>query len=173
MPPTSLIGISGKQYSGKDVLADALVEHLPGFRKIPLALAIKRAYGEKHHLTLEEIEADKAIHRPGLIALGDWGRSQDPDFWLKQVLAIPGPKIISDVRLKREYELLRASGAFLIRVDADRAVRLTRGNLVSETDLTECDLDSIQDWDAVLVNQGDLADFKAKIRELAPRIFSN
>ncbi|MBX2860924.1 MAG: hypothetical protein KTR14_06800 [Vampirovibrio sp.] len=152
----TIIGISGKQYAGKDALADYLIQHLPGFQKIPLAGAIKQAYAQQHGLTLAEIEADKAIYRPGLIALGDWGRQQDPDYWIKQVLAIPGPKVISDVRLKREYELLRTSSAYLIRLEAHRSVRAQRGNIVSETDATECDLDDVTDWDYTLTNNGTL-----------------
>jgi phosphomevalonate kinase len=166
MNPPHLIGISGKQFSGKDVLADALVVALEGYEKIPLALAIKQEYGRRHGLTLEEIEANKAEHRPGLIVLGDWGRGQDPDYWLKQVLRVPGRKIISDVRLRREFELLREHGAYLVRVEADRRVREGRGRLVSETDLTECDLDGVETWDCVLENNGTVEAFETAIQRL-------
>jgi len=158
-----IIGISGKQFSGKDVLTRLLLERLPGFRQIPLALAIKQAYGQQHGLTLEEIEANKAQYRPGLIALGDWGRAQDPDYWLKQVLGLPGKKIISDVRLMREYDLLRERGAFLIRINADRAIRAQRGQLVSEEDPTECALDDILTWDLVLINNGSLQELQMEL----------
>lgn len=161
-----LIGISGKQYSGKDVLAQLIQDRLPEFKKIPLALAIKQEYAHRHHLTLEEIETKKAHYRPDLIALGDWGRQQDPDYWLKQVLAQPGKKIISDVRLKREYDLLREQGAFLIRLNADRAVRAQRGTIVSEDDPTERELDSITGWDAVLTNNGSLQELTNQLDHL-------
>lgn len=152
----SIIAISGKQYSGKDVLAHLLLERLPDFKQVPLAGAIKQAYAAQHHISVEEVEANKAQHRPGLIALGDWGRAQDPDYWIKQVLEQPGRKIISDVRLQREYDLLRAQGAFLIRLNADRAIRAQRGLIVNEDDPTECALDDITDWDAILTNNGSL-----------------
>jgi phosphomevalonate kinase len=158
-----IIGISGKQFAGKDVLTRLLLQHLPTFRQIPLALAIKQAYAQQHGLTLEQIEASKAQYRPGLITLGDWGRAQDPDYWIKQVLSQPGQKIISDVRLQREYDLLREQGAFLIRVNADRAVRAQRGQLVSEDDPTECALDSTQDWDAVLINNHTVAELATQL----------
>lgn len=147
-----LIAISGKQYSGKDLLTDLLIKRLPGFKKIPLALAIKEEFANRHGLTLAEIEAHKAQYRPGLIALGNWGRAQDPDYWLKQVLSQPGKKIISDLRLKREYDLLKAEGAFLIRLEADRAIRAKRGDIVSEDDPTEWELDKIAEWDLRLEN---------------------
>lgn len=147
-----LIAISGKQYTGKDLLADLLIEHWPHFKKVPLALAIKEEFAKRHGLTLAEIEANKAHYRPGLIELGNWGRAQDPDYWLKQVLSQPGKKIISDMRLKREYDLLKAEGAFLIRLETDRAIRAKRGHIVSEDDPTERELDRITEWDLVLEN---------------------
>ncbi len=162
----TLIGISGKQFSGKDQLTTLLLKALPSFKQVPLALAIKQAYAKQHHVSLEEIEANKAQYRPGLIDLGDRGRSEDPDYWLKQVLDIPGPKIISDVRLWREYDLLKNHGAFLIRVEASRSIRAQRGALVSEDDPTECELDALEGWDAVLRNEGTLDDLSKKLQAL-------
>lgn len=147
-----LIAISGKQYTGKDLLADLLIDRLPGFKKIPLALAIKEEFAKRHSLTLAEVEANKAHYRPGLIELGNWGRGQDPDYWLRQVLSQPGKKVISDMRLKREYDLLKAKGAFLIRLEASREIRAQRGNIVSENDPTERELDAITEWDLMLEN---------------------
>ncbi|MCE3235709.1 MAG: hypothetical protein K0Q50_1889 [Vampirovibrio sp.] len=147
-----IIAISGKQYSGKDLLAQLIMERLPEFRKVPIAQAIKQEYAHRHGLTLEEIEANKAHYRPDLIALGDWGRAQDPDYWLKQVLAQPGKKIISDLRMRREYDLLKKHGAYLIRLNANRDVRAQRGTIVSEDDPTENELDTINAWDAILTN---------------------
>ncbi len=162
-----VIAISGKQFSGKDTVAHLLLEALPGFQQIPIARAIKQAYAAQHNLTLEAIETDKATHRPGLIALGNWGRAQDADYWLKHLLEIPGAKIISDLRLRHEYDLLKANGAFLIRVNAERAVRAQRGTLVSETDPTECDLDDIppEGWDIVIENNGSLEMLYAALQD--------
>jgi len=167
-PRPKIIGLSGKQYAGKDAVATLLIKTLPQYRQVPIAMAIKKAYGQQHNLSLAKIEAHKAQHRPGLIALGDWGRAQDLDYWLKAVIAQSeaGPIIISDVRLRREYELLRHHGAFLIRVEADRTVRANRGQLVSETDPTECDLDNIQDWDAVIENNGDKTQLEESLQQM-------
>lgn len=172
-PPTpknparaDMIAISGKQYAGKDVLADLLLERLSGFRKVPLAGAIKEAYARQRGLGVEEVERRKAEHRPGLIAMGDWGRKQDPDYWLQQVLAQPGKKIIPDVRLKREYDLLKSAGAFLIRLEASREIRSRRGTIVSEGDPTETQLDAVTDWDAVLTNNGAVDDLAAQLDRL-------
>jgi phosphomevalonate kinase len=163
---TEIIAIAGKQYSGKDRLTHLIIQQWPEFNKTPLALAIKQAYGQKNGMTLLEIEANKAQHRPGLIALGDWGRQQDPDYWLKQVLNQPGKKIISDMRLKREYDLLRQYNAFLIRLNADRSIRAQRGKLVSEDDPTETELDTITEWDAVLYNNGSVEELQQQLNML-------
>ncbi|WP_373532338.1 hypothetical protein [Vampirovibrio sp.] len=161
-----IIAISGKQYSGKDVLADLILARLPAFRKTPLALAIKMEYANQHHLTLEALEANKAQHRPGLIALGNQRRATDPDYWLKQVLTQPGNLLISDMRLKREYDLLKQKGAFLIRLEADRAIRATRGHIVSENDPTENELDTVTDWDLILLNNQSVQALKNKLDSL-------
>jgi phosphomevalonate kinase len=158
-----IIGISGKQFAGKDELTRLLLQRLPEFRQIPIALAIKQAYALQNDLTLAQIEADKPRYRPDLIALGNWGRAQDPDYWLKQVLNQPGRRIISDVRLVREAELLRQQGAFLIRVNADRAVRAQRGQLVSEDDPTECALDDFRDWDWIVTNNHSVAELAVQL----------
>lgn len=166
---TNLIAVSGKQYAGKDLLTRMLLTALPDFRQVPIAQAIKTVYARRHGLTLQELEAQKAQHRPGLIALGDWGRAQDPDYWLRAVLAEPGKKIVSDVRLPREYALLKQAGAFLIRLNADRVVRARRGQLVSETDPTEQALDTLREWDAVLTNNTTIEDLQAQVQALLAR----
>lgn len=164
----TLIGLSGKQYAGKDQVADLLLTYLHDFEKVPLALAIKEAYAADHNLSLEDIETNKATHRPGLIAKGDWGRAQDPQYWLKKVFERQGNKLISDVRLQREFDFIKAHGGILIRVEADRAIRATRGTLVSESDPTECELDDIahDDWDVVVCNNGSRDELKTQIHTL-------
>lgn len=158
-----LIGISGKQYAGKDTLAAILMERFPRYQKTPLAFAIKQAFAQEQGITIDEIDANKGQYRPGLIAKGDWGRAQDLDYWIKQVFAVPGAKIVSDVRMKREYELLRQAGALMIRINADRDERAKRGTLVSEHDKTELELDEITDWDWVIENNQSIDDLKAQL----------
>ena len=163
-----LVAVSGKQYAGKDQLADWLMAALTqrfgtAVAKTPIAGAIKQLYAQQNSLSLCQLEAHKAQHRSGLIALGNWGRGQSPDFWLERVLEAAeefnGITVVSDMRLPREYDRFKASGAVLVRVEADRAVRQARaeslgGTLTNETDDTECALDAMTDWDCVLPNNG-------------------
>ena len=161
-----IIAISGKQFSGKDLLADTLCQMFPGFQKKPIASAIKRRYAAEHGLSLEDLEANKAAHRTGLIAMGDWGRAQDPNYWLSALLEDGAPTVVSDMRLRHEYHFFRERGAFCIRLNATRSIRETRGVLVAENDPTECDLDDIKDsdWDCVLENNGSRAAFEQHIQ---------
>ena len=77
-----IIIFSGKQYSGKDTAAKIMLERLTDYRRCAMGDIIKLTYGKEKGLTYEEIEANKAQYRADLIALGNWGWAQDPDYWL-------------------------------------------------------------------------------------------
>ena len=81
-----IIIFSGKQYSGKDTLAKIMLEQMPEFRRCAIGDIIKLTYGQEKGLTYDEIEQNKSIYRPDLIKLGNWGRAQHPDYWLKKLL---------------------------------------------------------------------------------------
>lgn len=72
--------------------------------------------------------------------------------------------------MQREYALLRERGAFILRVEAERQTRASRGRLVAETDRTECDLDAMTDWDAVIHNNGDEAELQARLESLLSQL---
>ena len=162
-----IIIFSGKQYSGKDTAAKILMEALPNFKRCAMGDIIKIEYGKKHNLTYEEIEANKAEYRQGLIDLGNWGRSQSPDYWIKKIIEQKGNIVVTDVRLKHEYNVFKSAGAVSIRIDADRDIREARGGrLVAENDITEVDLDDIQDWDFRLDNNKDYETLKANVLKM-------
>ncbi len=161
-----IIIFSGKQFSGKDTLAKIMLEQMPEFRRFAMGDIIKLTYGEQYALTYDEIEANKAKYRPDLIKLGNWGRSQHPDYWLKKIIEQDGNIFVTDVRMLHEYDVFKAAGAISIRVEASRDVRATRGELVNENDATETELDNVTDWDYVIDNNGDYATLKAKAFEL-------
>ncbi|MCM1009938.1 MAG: hypothetical protein NC390_03535 [Fusobacterium sp.] len=161
-----IIIFSGKQFSGKDTLAKIMLEKMPEFRRFAMGDIIKLTYGEQHGLTYDEIEANKAKYRPDLIKLGNWGRSQHPDYWLKKIIEQDGNIFVTDVRMLHEYEVFKSAGATSIRVEASRETRASRGELVNETDVTEIELDNIKDWDYVVDNNGDYETLHTKALEL-------
>lgn len=166
-----IIIFSGKQYSGKDTATKILMEAMPNFKRCAMGDIIKIEYAKQHNLTYEEIEANKADYREGLIELGNWGRQQSPDYWLKKIIAQKGDIVVTDVRIKHEYEVFKQAGAIAIRVDADRNIREARGGkLVGENDVTEIDLDNISDWDFRIENNEDYEALKQNVLKIVEKL---
>ena len=165
-----IIIFSGKQYSGKDTAAKILLAEMPEFHRCAMGDIIKFEYGKTHNLTYEEIERNKSQYRAGLIELGNWGRSQSPDYWLNKIIESDGNIMVTDVRVPHEYEVFKSAGAITIRIEADRDVRASRGELIGEDDITETGLDNITDWDYVITNNEDYESFKTKVLELKTKL---
>lgn len=166
-----IIIFSGKQYSGKDTAAKILMQEMPDFRRCAMGDIIKLEYAKEHNLTYEEIEANKPKYRQGLIDLGNWGREQSQDFWLEKIVAQEGNIVVTDVRIKHEYEVFKKAGAISIRVEASRDVREARGGkLVGENDITEVDLDDIQDWNFRLDNNTDYETLRKNILQIVEKL---
>jgi len=161
-----IIIFSGKQYSGKDTAGKILLETLPDYKRCAMGDIIKYEYGKRHNLTYEEIEANKSKYRAGLIELGNWGRSQSPDYWLDKIINTEGNIIVTDVRVPHEYEKFKSAGAISIRIEASREVRAQRGELVGEDDITEVGLDNVTDWDYVITNNSDYDSFKNSVLQV-------
>lgn len=165
-----IIVFSGKQYSGKDTAAKIILKNFTNFKRIGLGDAIKIEYAESKGLTFEEIEKNKHIYRQDLINLGNKRRSEDKDYWIKKVIKMEGNIVVPDVRVKRELEFFKAANAVTIRVDATRETRSQRGTLVGENDVTEVDLDDVNDWDFRISNDSSYENLQAQVLELANKI---
>ena len=149
-----ILVISGKQYSGKDTLAKILLEKLDGYKRIGLGDAIKIEYSIRKKIPLDEIITNKHLYRNDLIELGNWGRSVDDDFWIKNLLGFD-KIIVPDVRVIHEAEFFKNAGAFLIRVESDYANRSKRGIIVNDDDLTETALDNYDGFNITVYNNSD------------------
>lgn len=165
-----IIIFSGKQYSGKDTAAKIVLEAMPDFTRCAMGDIIKLTYGNEKGLTYEEIEKNKPIYRQDLINLGNWGRAQDPDYWLKKILEQDGNIIVTDVRVPHEYEVFKNAGAVSVRVEANRQTRAQRGELVGETDITETGLDNITNWDFVIENNSDYANLQTQVEGIIRKL---
>jgi phosphomevalonate kinase len=162
-----IIIFSGKQYSGKDTAGKILMEAMPSYKRCAMGDVIKLEYGKLNGVSYEEIEANKPKYRQGLIDLGNWGRKQDKDYWLKKIIEQEGDIVVTDVRIKHEYELFKSHGAISIRVEADRDLREQRGGkLVGENDITEIGLDNITDWDYVINNNGSYEELVKQVEKI-------
>ena len=166
-----IIIFSGKQYSGKDTAAKILMEALPEYKRCAMGDIIKLEYGRLNNLSYEEIEQNKPKYRQGLIDLGNWGRRQSPDYWIQKIIEQEGSIVVTDVRIKHEYEVFKSAGAISIRINADRKIRETRGGkLIGEDDVTEIDLDNIQDWDFQLDNNKDYGTLRKNVLNIVEKI---
>ena len=150
-----IIILSGQQYSGKDTPAKIMLDKMPDYKRCAMGDIIKLTYGAEKGLSYEEIEKNKPAYRQDLIDLGNRGRAQDPDYWLKKILEQPGNIIVTDVRVPHEYEVFKNAGAVAVRVEASRETRAKRGTLIGENDITETGLDNITNWDYVINNNKD------------------
>lgn len=165
-----IIVFSGKQYSGKDTAGKVFLEELSGYKRCAMGDIIKLEYGHLNGLSYDEIEANKAQYRAGLIELGNWGRAQSPDYWLEKIISQKGKIIVTDVRVPHEYDVFKAAGAVMIRIEASRDVRAKRGTLVGESDITEVGLDNVTDWDYVVENNSDYETFRANLLKIIEEI---
>lgn len=165
-----IIIFSGKQFSGKDTVAKIILEKFKSFKRIGIADAIKMRYSIQTGLSIEEIENNKSLYRQDLINLGNWGRAQNPDYWLNSIIEYDGNTIVTDIRVKHELDLFKSYGAFTVRVEASKEARSKRGVLTSSDDDTETQLDNITDWDYIIENNGSYEELKLKTEKLTNAI---
>ncbi len=165
-----IIIFSGKQYSGKDTAAKIMLKEMPDFRRCAIGDIIKLTYGKDKGLTYEEIEKNKPKYRQDLINLGNWGRAQDPDYWLKKIIEQDGNIIVTDVRVEHEYEVFKNAGAIAIRVEASRETRMQRGELIGENDITETGLDNVTGWDYIIDNNSDYENLTGQVAQIIDKL---
>ena len=78
--------------------------------------------------------------------------------------------MVTDVRVQHEYDVFKSAGAISIRVEAPREVRMTRGKLVGENDITETGLDHIKNWDYIINNNSSFENLKQQVFEVIKKI---
>jgi len=165
-----IIIISGKQFSGKDTVANVLMKIFPDFKLAPLADAIKIEFSQKKNITFNEVERNKPLYRVDLIEFSNKTRAKDQDYWIKKVLSSEDNIIISDVRLQYEMKVFDKLDVTKIRVESDLDERNKRGNLVKEDDFTEIDLDNYKDWDYIIKNNSTVELLEKKADEVGEKI---
>ena len=165
-----LIGLSGKQRSGKDTFADFLVE-LYGFKKVSFANPIKELavnYFGLNPVEVYETKPEKV--RIILQDIGKIGRKVDDLFWVKKTLDKFDnfddiDVVVSDVRFINEAEYIKSKGGIIVRIESSRDIRASRGLLTGENDISEIELDNY-DFDYVINNEGTIEEFYDAITQL-------
>lgn len=175
-----IIGLSAKAKSGKDTLADYLVQNY-GYIKVAFAdelktmcsvdfdLSKKQLYGN-----LKEIKDYRYNKTPREIlqATGQFYRSIDIDFWVNKCitkLSVNKNYVISDVRLSNEYTAIKKLNGKIIRINRDSVLR---GHVSNSNDISETDLDN-HSFDLTIENNGTLVDLYNKIDNWGMNAFKN
>jgi phosphomevalonate kinase len=159
-----VIGISGKKRSGKDTLAQMLIDIIgKDAVKIGHADALKDEAGEILHLThtghsmgyyryaIDHPES-KEWYRPFLIRLTEHRRSQDPNYWAKKFtekVALSNAKVIiaPDIRWKNDADnIIDNLGGMMLR--------LHNSNIPKDenADSSETEMDDYERFDLYVPN---------------------
>lgn len=167
-----LIGLAGKARTGKDTVADLIIEHQGGFRYsfadpiremlIPLGIDLRMPEWQKMKET--EIPLIGKSPRYLMQTLGtEWGRNMVcEDLWLRlaahKLKYSDSTMVVADVRFENEAEWIRQNGGLLIHIFRDdapsvRAHPSEAGVMVKKGDRT-------------IHNDGSLLDLAAKVHAL-------
>lgn len=179
--PVVKIGITGGIRSGKDTVADILVELINTLYMHNSKMVLGFADGIRDLMELflpELLEGGKP--RKAYQGIGQELRQHDPDVWVKYALktmelndaVFPETHyIVKDVRQPNEAKALQERGFTIIKVVSDRSTRIERalakGDVFNEEDLnheTEKAIDLINP-DAIIYNSGTLDDLYESVKD--------
>lgn len=171
------IAICGKLRSGKDVLANELIENY-GFKGFKFSSGITNIIND--YFTEEAIKGRKM--REHYQRIGQTLRGLDQNVWvnytksqIENYLEQNGSRsdiLVSDLRQKNEYKFLKENGFIVIKVESDEDIRIGRAMAVRDTfhngalrHETELSVDLIPE-DYLITNNGTLEEFKYAIEEV-------
>jgi hypothetical protein len=106
-----------------------------------------------------------------------WGteyrRAEDPEYWtrawgrkIEQLDLAHLHVLVDDVRFMNELQVIKKHGGLIVKIE--RPGFDGANNHASETSL-----DAYHGWDAVLLNDGTLEEFQAKVEQLAAQLVAN
>lgn len=175
-----LIGVSGKKRAGKDTFYSFLSEvaDKPVFRTA-LADALKQEIYD-HVLKpngLSRELLDSAEHKEGFRTILQWWGTEfrrrmfRDEYWLDKlgetVDSYAGKDVVlvvTDIRFPNEFDYIKSKGGLMVRVERPD---LVRGEALNELHPSETALDNEDRWDSVIVNNGDLAQFRQLVEMFA------
>lgn len=158
-----IIGLGYRARSGKDVVADYLVNKY-GFKKTAFAASLKEACRTIFHLTDRQLYGDLKevpdefwgvtpryiLQRVGTECMRD---GYDKSIWVRSLerqVTQPGNWVITDVRFVNEAEAVKRWGGNVFRIDRP-GVGVTGG---IDKHPSEVEMDVYHEWDAIIKNDG-------------------
>jgi hypothetical protein len=125
---SKIIGVAGQMRSGKDTIADHIVEKFSNsWRRVAFATGVKRVYSENFDKDYDFIEEWKVKSdtpdgfsktvRQSLQFIGDGFRQINPNIWIDLLFRkeVP-PYVVSDVRYINECRQVKEHGGFTVLV---------------------------------------------------------
>jgi len=170
-----LLGLSGKQRSGKDTVVEILKNWVCDYDVVVFRLSGGVYEIARKYFGMKEKD------RETLIAVGEKLRTIDPYVFVKytlwriyEYLAVTVARrvqkdvmiIVPDIRLPEELKLLKQAGFNIVRIEAPQEYRRQREGFVMEAEdhYTETALDTYK-FPYVIKNTKDIKDLKAQVIE--------
>lgn len=177
-----VIGIAGRMRSGKDTVAQMLIDMAKGTQlklvrrgmadsvKEDCAKIASDLLGLDYHVVLAQMHSDgpeKERWRLLMKWVGTEGwRYEDSDHWVKvmrhYLSGFQNPKtivLIPDIRFENEAALVHELDGLLINV-------YRPGCDTSDNHASECELAKYDKWNGEVINDGSLEDLQAKVAQL-------
>lgn len=164
-----LIGISGEMRTGKDTVADYIINTYD-FKHLKFTKGINDIYDKYNYQYKDEVKPRRALQIIGQEvrkALGE-------DVWVEYAMSEYGetqPTVFSDVRLEQEFKAIKSRGGVIIRLMTSPGEQLRRletlGELTDERLLkhkTESIPKGLEDY--IVVNDGTLEELYEKIDDI-------
>lgn len=178
------IAICGKMRSGKDTIADILVDDY-GFKNFKFSSGITSIIDEY----FSDDVTKKRKMREHYQRIGQSMRKLDQNVWvnhtkgeINRYLNLNGEGsdiVVSDLRQKNEYDFLKRNGFIIIKIESDRQNRIRRAMDVNDAfhtsaldHETELSVEDITE-DYLIENNGTLEDLKKDFNELMIKIIWN
>ena len=175
MSDVVLIGVAGKQLSGKDTIAEYLVDEC-GFERKGFSDFIKEMAMLLFDVSNQDLEVKDERVRKILQDLGQKMREVDAEVWVNQLMAtFDGAKmvrdtgmtqkplrwVVADVRFPNEVEVLQSRGGKVWKVE-----RLNGPEGILMDHITETALDVYPGFDAVIPNTGTIQDLHDRVHQV-------
>jgi len=172
-----VIGISGERLSGKDTVAKLLIDNLPHYKRAALADPLKETYAKLMEIDLKILHTQceaKEEHRIGLITLGAVRRSDNIDWWCKELKKSISNDfiIIPDIRFLNEIEYFQNNSDIFILLDvvSSEKEKIKRGWKPSKADNDKSEIERLKFLDKVnftIENNETLEELEEDIKQIA------
>ena len=175
-----VILLSGKRFAGKDEVKQILLGLLSNSVGLSLADECKRMYAEDNNLDSNRLIGDrdyKEIYRNGLTEFYQKSLTKDEFFFESYVESIIKTTvadiiIIADIRTQNNLKYFRKMfgiNCISIRINSSIEEKCKRGWIETNYDTSsiEIGLDSVDDWDYTILNNGTLNDLNKNTLKVA------